>query len=87
MTDFDDWDAVADSLAETEQEMLETKEKMKKLEEEMAILEAERVARLEAEQRLRDVKVEKKMTARQQELAEKKSKRRRRTYKKDRKYC
>ena len=74
MADFDDWDDVAESLAETEQQMLKVAEEMKVLEEQAKREEAERIARLEAEERLRDVKVEKKMTARQQELAEQRAK-------------
>ena len=74
MADFDDWDDVAESLAETEKTMLKISEEMKVLEEQAKREETERIARLEAEQRLRDVKVEKKMTARQQELAEQRAK-------------
>jgi len=74
MADFDDWDDIAESLAETEQSMLKVAEEMKALEEQANREEAERIARLEAEERLRDVKVEKKMTVRQKELAEQRAK-------------
>jgi translation initiation factor IF-2 len=74
MADFDDWDDVAESLAETQQTMLKVAEEMKALEEQANREEAERIARLEAEERLRDVKVEKKMTVRQKELAEQRAK-------------
>lgn len=73
MSDFD-WDDVAESLAETEQEMLKVAKEMENLAQQSEQEEADRIARLEAEQRIRDVKVEKKMTVRQQELAEQRAK-------------